>query len=144
VGEGVDGRVVELGDGPGTQELGQQGRGVHVGHRVHRPGQVEGVGDLGPLPGRAHEDRRRPEQAHGMDGHDELHPVGHHEDHAVTPTDAADGEVAGERVAQPVEVSERPVLVPAPQCITFAESVRGPLEGLVHQDRFHWKHSSLI
>ncbi len=53
-------------------------------------------------------------------------------------------EVTGEGVAEAVEVAERPVLVAAPDGGSIPESERGPLEGFVHQDRVHWKHSSLI
>ena len=91
------------------RQLGEQGDAVAVGHGVDRCGQVEGVADLGRLPGRAQEDRGRPELADGLDGDDELHPVGHHHGDPIPGRHPLAGQVAGEGVAQVVELAEGPV-----------------------------------
>jgi hypothetical protein len=62
----------------------------------------------------------RAELADAVDGGHELGPVGHHHDHPVARAHAPPGEVVGERVAQTVEILERPPLV-GPDGIAIAE-----------------------
>ena len=141
--EGVGRLVVEVGHPSGAQVFGQKGRPVAVGHRVDRFGQIDGVAHLGRLPRRAQKDDRRPELAGGVDGHDELDPVGHHQGHPVTPTDALRGQMTGQCVAPLVELAERPPFFPAQDGVALPEALSGSEESRVDRGCWHWKHSSL-
>ncbi len=57
-------------------------------------------------------------------------------------TDAPVDQVPGEPTAEVVEVPERPDLLLGPHRRAVAEPCRRLLQGVVHQGRGHWKHSS--
>ena len=143
VGERVDRSIVQPGHVVRLEHIGQQGRGVAVRHGVDRARQVEGVLDLGRLPGRAEEDGRRPQLADGVDGDHEFHPVGRHQRDPIACRDPLGRQMARQCIAQTVKIAKRPRGVATADSDAIAETVSGSLEALVHQRRCHWKHSSL-
>ena len=143
-GERVGRPVVEVGHPIRAEKSGQQGRGLAVGHRVHRLAQVEGVADFGCLPRRTEEDSRRPELTDGVDGDDELHAVGRHQGHTVAAGHPPGGQMAPEGVAQNVQIPERPPLIATPDRSAISEPERGSLQGFVDQGVCHRKPSSPI
>ena len=104
--------VVEVGDGVGARAARRAASTAGPSATAWTgAGEGQGVVDLGRLPRRAQQHGGGAELADGVDGDGELHPVGRHHRHPVARTDAAVGEVVGERGAQPVEVGERPLVV---------------------------------
>ena len=75
-----------------------------VGDGVDGPGQLEGVADLERLPRRAEQHRRRAELADAVDRDHELGAVRRHDRHPVAGPDAPGGQVAGQGVAELVEL----------------------------------------
>jgi hypothetical protein len=140
--QGFDPGIVEIGNRSPAQEDDEHGRGIAIGDCMDRCCQLEGVPHLSVLPRRADQDRCAAEFAHGIDHHDELHAIGHHDGHTVTSSDPTGGQVPGKGIAHALEIPERPLFVAAAQGMPIPESVRGPLQGHVHQIRSHWKHSS--
>ena len=107
---GSDRGVIEIRDVSRRERFGQQGRAVGVGHGVDRGGQADGMVDFGRLPGRAEEHGGRPQSCDAVDGDHELHPVGHHEGDPMAGRHTPAGQMAGEGVAQTLQIAEGPAL----------------------------------
>ena len=117
----------------GGRQVGEEGRGAGIlDHRVDRCGQIDGVTNLERPPGRAQEDRRRTQLARSHDHDQELGAVRGHHRHPLTATDAPGGEVAGEGVAQFVEVAKGPALVPGDDRLTAPIAGCRRLQARVH------------
>ncbi len=124
--------VLEVGDLRGRQ-VSEERRFVGIfDHRVHRCGQIDGVTHLQCSPGRAQEDRRRTELARGHDHDQEFGAVRRHHRHPLTGTHAPGGEVAGEGIAQFVDVAKGPALVSGDDRLSTAIAGRRRLQARMH------------
>ena len=99
--------------------------------------------DFGRLPGRAEENGGRPQFGDAVDGDHELHPIGHHEGNPMAGRHTPAGQMVGKGVAQSLQIAEGPRFVPAANGHAIPEAVGRPFQALVHEERGHWKHSSL-